>query len=45
MLIEQIIKFELREAWLPGRTCSPQLVIFMTKQKSQKKFFEWIIYS
>ena len=43
MLIEQIIEFELRGAWPPGRTCALQLVIFMTKQKSQRKIFEWII--
>ena len=43
MLIEQIIEFELRGAWLPGRTCAPRLVILMTKQKSQRKIFEWII--
>ena len=43
MLIEQIIEFELRGAWIPGRTCALRLVIFMTKQKSQRKIFEWII--
>ena len=43
MLIEQIIKLELREAWPPSRTCALRLVIFMTKQKSQTKIFEWII--
>ena len=30
MLIEQIIDFELRAP--PGGTCTPKLVIFMTKQ-------------
>ena len=34
MLIEQIIKFELRGPGPPGRTCTPKLVIFMTKQES-----------
>ena len=27
----------------PGRMCALRLVIFMTKQKSQRKTFEWII--
>ena len=43
MLIEQIIEFELIGAWPPGRTCALGLVIFMIKQKSQRKIFEWII--
>ena len=43
MLIEQIIKFELRGAGSLGRTCTPALFIFMTKQKSLMKIFEWII--
>ena len=43
MLIEQIIEFELMGTWPPGRTCALRLVIFMTKQKSQRKIFEWII--
>ena len=43
MLIEQIIEFELRGAWPPGRTCALRLVIFMTKQKSRRKIFECII--
>ena len=33
MLIEQIIEFELRGPGLPGRTRTPKVVIFMTKQK------------
>ena len=37
MLIEQIIKFELRGPGPLGRTCTPKLVIFMTKQKSLKE--------
>ena len=41
MLIEQIIEFELSGAWTPGRAL--RLVIFMTKQKSQRKIFKWII--
>ena len=44
MLIEQIIEFELTGPEPPGRTCILlQLVNFMTKQKSLKKIFEWLI--
>ena len=42
MLIEQIIEIELRGPGLPGRTCNP-VTNFMTKQKSLRKIFEWII--
>ena len=46
MLIEQIIEFQLKKPGPPGRMCALQLVIFMTKQKFQRKIFEWtIIYS
>ena len=34
MLIEQIIEFKLREQGRLGRTWTPKLVIFITKQKS-----------
>ena len=43
MLIEQIIEFESR---VPGSLVEYiflKLVIFMTKQKSPKQIFEWII--
>ena len=43
MLIEQIIEFELKGAWLPGRACALRLVTFKSKQKSERKIFEWII--
>ena len=45
MLIEQIIEFELRGQGLSGRTVHVYLllVIFMIKQKSVRKIFEWII--
>ena len=44
MLIEQIIEFELRGRGPLGRTGTPStIVIFMTKQKSLRKIFEWII--
>ena len=43
MLIEQIIEFELRGPGPPGRTCAPQLIIFVTKQIFQSKIFEWIV--
>ena len=32
MLIEQIIEVELRGPGPPNHTCSPKLVVFMTKQ-------------
>ena len=44
MLIEQIIEFELRGPGPPGRTCTPTTGYFlMTKQKSLRKIFDWII--
>ena len=43
MLIKQINEFELRGYGPPGRIVLLQLVIFMTKQKSLKIIFEWII--
>ena len=43
MLIEQIIEFELRGPGHPGSMCVLQLVIFMTKQRSLRKIFDWII--
>ena len=43
MLIEQMIEFDLRGAWAPGVHVLLQLVIFMTKQQSQRKIFDWII--
>ena len=43
MLIEQIIEFELSEPGPPGERVLLQLVIFMTKQKSLRSIFEWII--
>ena len=43
MLIEQIIEFQLKKLGPSGRMCALQLVIFMTKQKSQQKIFEWTI--
>ena len=42
MLIEQIIEFRLRG--LLTVNVLLQLVIFMSKQKSLRKIFEWIIY-
>ena len=43
MLIERIIEFQLRRPKPPGERVLRQLVIFMTKQKSLRKIFEWII--
>ena len=46
MLIQQVIEFELRAPEPPGSKCSPyslKLLIFMTKQKSWRKIFEWVI--
>ena len=37
MHIEQGIELDLRGSVLPGRTCTPKLVIFMTKQNSLKE--------
>ena len=43
MLIEQIIELQLRGPGPLGERILLQLVIFMTKQKSLKKIFEWIM--
>ena len=45
MLIEQIFEFELRgpEPLFIGLHVLLQLVIFMTKQKPQRKILVWII--
>ena len=52
MLIERIIEVEFEGAWAPSNSNSIihllvhvllQLVIFMTRQKSLRKIFEWII--
>ena len=43
MLIEQIIEFKVRGHGPCGRTCTPVLVIFMTKQKYIRNIFAWII--
>ena len=43
MLIERIIELQLRGYGIPGKRVLRQLVIFMTKQKSLRKIFEWII--
>ena len=43
MLTEQIIEFKLRGLVPLVVHVLVQLVIFMTKQKSRKKTFEWII--
>ena len=45
MLIKQIIEFQLMGPAPPNRTCAVQMVISVTKQKSQRKIFEWIIIS
>ena len=37
MFIEQISEFELRGPGTPGRTCTPKLIIFITKQNSLKE--------
>ena len=46
MLIEQIIKFQLRGPGSLGRTLHILLqpVIFMAKQKTLRQIFEWINY-
>ena len=36
MLIEQNIKFELKGAWAPGRTCTPKTGYFQDKTKISK---------
>ena len=43
MLIERIIELQLRGQGPPGERVLLSPVIFMTKQKSLKKIFEWII--
>ena len=43
MLIERIIELQLRGPEPLGERVLRQLVIFMTKQKSLRKIFEWII--
>ena len=43
MLVEQIIELKLSDPGPPGHMCILQLVISMTKQKSIRNIFEWII--
>ena len=43
MFIEQIIEFQLRGQGPLAVHVLLQLVNFMTKQKSRRKIFEWII--
>ena len=43
MLIERIIELKLRGPGPPGERVFLYLVIFMTKQKSLRKIFKWII--
>ena len=43
MLIEQIIEFELKGLGALVVRVLLQMVIFMTKQKSPRQIFEWII--
>ena len=43
MLIERIIELQLRGPEPPGEQVLRQMVIFMAKQKSLRKIFEWII--
>ena len=43
MLIKQIIELQLRGPGSPGRTCTSITGYFVTKQKSLRKIFEWII--
>ena len=43
MLIILIIGFELKGSGPPGLHVRLQLFTFMTKQKSLRKIFEWII--
>ena len=42
MLIERIIELQLKGPGRSGEHVLLQLVIFMTKQKSPRKIFEWI---
>ena len=45
MLIEQALELELRGPVSPDRKyILIQLLIFMTKQKSLRNIFEWIIF-
>ena len=44
MLIEQVIEFKLGAWGLLIVHVLLQMVIFMSKQKSLRKIFEWIIY-
>ena len=43
MFLEQIIEFEMRSLSPLTVHALLQLVIFMSKQKSPRKIFEWII--
>ena len=43
MLIEQIIEFKVRGHEPFGRTSTPTASFFMTKQKSLRNIFKWII--
>ena len=45
MLIERIIELQLKGPGPPGRTCTPitGYCHVMTKQKSLRKIFEWIV--
>ena len=43
MLIEQIIELQLRGPGSPAEHVLRRQVIFVTKQKSVRKIFEWII--
>ena len=43
MLIQQIIKFELRGLGPPGLICTPTTGYFYDKQKSLRKIFKCII--
>ena len=44
MLIEQIIKFELKGPGAPSRTCTPKLGYFLDKTKISKANIRVIIY-
>ena len=37
------LKISVYAPGLPGRTCTPKVVSFMTKQKFLRQIFEWII--
>ena len=45
MLIEQIIKFELRGAWPPRRTCALRLVILMTNKNLKGKSSNGLLFT